>query len=117
MGFRHLKRRRRHGQFKLGWLGSFWCKEKKYTYICFIHTPNLGLAIAIPGREMEQGRFRGSTAGVKGHSNRTMREHEGAPGEQKVAVKEQQVLAPRVRMAQHNGSLIWLPLARLKLLI
>ena len=31
-----------------------------------IYTPNLGLEIAVPGREREQGRFRGSTEGARG---------------------------------------------------
>ena len=34
-----------------------------YTYI--IYTPNLGLEIAVPGREREQGRFRGSSEGAR----------------------------------------------------
>ena len=42
-----------------------------YIYIYIIYTPNLGLRIAIPGREREQGRFKGSTEGA-------LREHRGA---------------------------------------
>ena len=41
------------------------------TYI--IYTPNLGLEIAVPGREREQGRFRGSIEGARG-SKREQRE-------------------------------------------
>ena len=33
-------------------------------YIYIIYTPNLGLGIAVLGREREQGRFRGSTEGA-----------------------------------------------------
>ena len=40
-------------------------------YIYTISSPNLGLEIAIPGREREQGRFRGSIEGAG-------REHGGA---------------------------------------
>ena len=32
--------------------------------ICIIYTPNLGLGITVPGREREQGRFRGSREGA-----------------------------------------------------
>ena len=34
------------------------------TNIYIIYTPNLGLDIAVPGQEREQGRFRGSNEGV-----------------------------------------------------
>ena len=35
-------------------------------YIYIIYTPNLGLKIAVLGREREQGRFKGSTEGARG---------------------------------------------------
>ena len=39
---------------------------RKNSYIYIIHTPNLGLGIAVSVREMEQGRFRGSTEVARG---------------------------------------------------
>lgn len=39
---------------------------RKNSYIYFIYTPNLRLGIAVSVREMEQGRFRGSTEGARG---------------------------------------------------
>ena len=39
-----------------------------YIYMYIIYTPNLGSEIALPGREREQGRFRGSTEGAKGRN-------------------------------------------------
>jgi len=47
-------------------------------YIYIIIPPNLGLRIAVPGREREQGRFRGSREGPG-----------GAAREQGRAVREQ----------------------------
>jgi len=41
-------------------------KLKDSIYIYIIYTPNLGLEIAVPGREREQGRFRGSSEGARG---------------------------------------------------
>ena len=49
-------------------------------YIYIIYTPNLGLEIAIPGREREQGRFRGSSEGVRGSSEGARGSSEGARG-------------------------------------
>ena len=49
-------------------------------HICIIYTPNLGLRITIPGREREQGRFRGSTKGAKGRSGGARASIEGARG-------------------------------------
>ena len=57
-----------------------------------MYTPNLGFAIAVLGREREQGRFRGSIEGARGSTG----EHWG----------EQRVF----------GSLNWQPRSRLKLL-
>ena len=51
------------------------------TYIYIIYTPNLGLAIAIPGREREQGRFRGSSEGAGGSIGGARGSTEGAPRE------------------------------------
>jgi len=42
-------------------------------YIYIIYTPNLGSGIALPGREREQSRCRGSTEGALG-------EHGGSTG-------------------------------------
>ena len=53
-----------------------------HIYICIIYTPNLGWGITVPGREREQGRFRGSIEGAPGSS-------EGAPGSSEGAVREQ----------------------------
>ncbi len=44
----------------------------------YIYTPNLGLGIAVLGREREQGRFRGSSEGAAGEHRGAAREHEGA---------------------------------------
>ena len=40
--------------------------ETQGYYIYIIYTPNLGFAIAILGREKEQGHFRGNKEGAKG---------------------------------------------------
>ena len=47
-------------------------------YICIISSPNLGFEIAIPGREREQGRFRGSSEGAGKEHEGVGREHGGA---------------------------------------
>ena len=47
-------------------------------YIYIIYTPNLGLEIAVPGRESEQGRFRGSTEGAGGSTEGAGGSNEGA---------------------------------------
>ncbi len=52
--------------------------EFEYDYIFIIFTQNLGSEIAIPGREREQGRFRGSTEGAKGRIERVRGSREGA---------------------------------------
>ena len=46
--------------------------------IYIIYTPNLGLRIAIPGREREQGRFRGSTGQARRRSRGARESGEGA---------------------------------------
>ena len=51
-----------------------------YIYICIIYTPNLGLEITVLGREREHSRFRGSSEGARGRSERAPREHEGVRG-------------------------------------
>ena len=43
-----------------------------------IYTPNLGFEIAVPGREREQSRFRGSTEGVGREHRRARESIEGA---------------------------------------
>ena len=48
-------------------------------YIYIIYTPNLGSEIAVPGREREQGRFRGSTGGARRSTERARGSTEGAP--------------------------------------
>ena len=52
-----------------------------YIYKYIISTPDLGLAIAVPEREREQGRFRGSI-------EEASREHEGVRREQGRAPRE-----------------------------
>ena len=49
-------------------------------YIYIIYTPNLGLEIAVPGQEREQGRFRGSSEGAKGSNEGAGGSTEGAGG-------------------------------------
>jgi len=49
-------------------------------YIYIIYTPNLGLGIAVPGREREQGRFRASTEGARGSREGARGSIEGARG-------------------------------------
>ena len=49
-------------------------------YIYIIYTPNLGLEIAVPGREREQGRFRGSIEGARGSREGARGSREGARG-------------------------------------
>ena len=49
-------------------------------YIYIIYTPNLGLEIAVPGREKEQGRFRGSSEGAKGSNEGAKGSTKGARG-------------------------------------
>lgn len=53
-------------------------------YIYFIHTPNLGFAIAVPGRESEQDRFRESSEGAEGSTRRALGRS-----------KRREILAPR----------------------
>ena len=71
-------------------------------YIYIISSPNLGFEIAIPGREREQGRFRGSTEGARGRSEGASREHKGggALREQQTSKrrrsKKGEALAPRM---------------------
>ncbi len=52
-------------------------------YIYIIYTPNLGFVIAIPGREREQGRFRGSSEGASREHGRAAREQRGAQQERR----------------------------------
>ena len=75
-------------------------------YIYIIYTPNLGLGIAVSVREREQGRFRGSTEGARGSNEGARGSSERARGS---TTGQYQGAA--------GGSLIWLPLARLKLLV
>ena len=49
-------------------------------YIYIIYTPNLGSRIAVPGREREQGRFRGSSEGARGSNEGAGGSIEGARG-------------------------------------
>ena len=49
-------------------------------YIYIIYTPNLGFEITIPGREREQGRFRGSSEGARGSTEGAKGSTEGARG-------------------------------------
>ena len=49
-------------------------------YIYIIYTPNLGSGIAVLVQEREQGRFRGSSKGVRGRSKGALREHWGSTG-------------------------------------
>ena len=51
-----------------------------YIYIYIIYTPNLGFVITVPGREREQGRFKGSTEGVRRRSKGALREYKGTRG-------------------------------------
>ena len=44
----------------------------------YIPTPNLGFEIVVPGREREQGRFRGSIEGARGSIERAEESIEGA---------------------------------------
>ncbi len=60
---------------------------KRYIYI--IYTPNLGFEIAVPGREREQGRFRGSSEGARGSIEGAGGSIEGALREQGGALREQ----------------------------
>ena len=52
--------------------------EPIYLYIYYIYTPNLGSEVAVPGREREQGRFRGSTEGAQGSTEGARESIEGA---------------------------------------
>jgi len=74
-------------------------------YIYIIYTPNLGLGITLPGREREQGRFRGSREGARGSS-------EGVRGSSK-GVRGSSEGARGSTMGQcrgaADGSLKWLP--------
>ena len=65
--------------------------ETRGYYIYIIYTPNLGLGI--PGREREQGRFRGSNEGAR-------REHRGSKGEHRGSTGAQQG-----SMSEHEGAL------------
>ena len=49
-----------------------------FAYI--IYTPNLGFAITLPGREREQGRFRGSSEGAWGRSEGALERSKRAKG-------------------------------------
>ena len=59
-------------------ISSFYMSIRNYIQI--IYTPNLGLRIAVPGREREQGRFRGSIEGARGSSEGARGSTEGAGG-------------------------------------
>jgi len=79
-----------------------------HAYIYIIYTPNLGFEIAVPGREREQGRSRGSTKGARGRSEgvggRAAREQRGSMREHYGAVQ-----------GAAGGSLKWLPPPRFEL--
>ena len=47
-----------------GWVGGLFYALVFTIYIYIIYALNLGFEIALPGREREQGRFRGSTEGA-----------------------------------------------------
>ena len=49
-----------------------------YIYIYIIYTPNLGSEVALPGREREHGRFRGSTEGAISEHGGALREQIGS---------------------------------------
>ena len=51
----------------------------RHSYIYIIYTPNLGLLIAVLDQEREQGRFKGSSEGVRGFSKGALSEHGEAP--------------------------------------
>ena len=57
------------------------CADRQTLYI--IYTPNLGFEIAVPGREREQGRFRGSSEGARGSTEGAQWEHWGAAREER----------------------------------
>ena len=80
-------------------------------YICIIYTPNLGLAITFPGREKEQGRFRGSTKRARGSIEGAQESIEGARGSTGGALRRSKRAkggAARKRRFWVLGSLIWL---------
>ena len=85
------------------------CVEWQPIYI--IYTPNLGWGITVPGREGEQGSFRGSTEGARWRSEGAPREqggaereHGGALGEQRGSTREQRGSTRQYRGAA-GGSL------------
>ena len=53
-------------------------RRRMCIYIYPISTLNLGLEIAVPGREREQGRFRGSTEGAEREQKGARESAEGA---------------------------------------
>ena len=55
--------------------------ETRGYYIYIIYTPNLGFAIAVLGREREQGRFKRSSEQVVSEYGRVSREHAGVQRE------------------------------------
>ena len=58
-----------------------WDRSCWGAYISIIYTLNLGWAIAVPGWEREQGRFRGSSEGAARKHGGASREHGGSKGE------------------------------------
>jgi hypothetical protein len=56
-------------------------------YIYIIYTPNLGLGIAVPGREREQGRFKESTEAARESIERVRGSTGGALGRGKRAIR------------------------------
>lgn len=66
--------------FQLGTSGSF--------DIYIIYTPSLGLPITLPGREREQGRFRGSSEGARGSIEGARGSTVGARGSAEGAERE-----------------------------
>ena len=82
-------------------------------YIFIIYTPNLGLRITAFVREREQGRFRGSSKEARGRSEGISKEHGGAPGEQRGAIKEYEAVLWGSAGAQQVGAGIGRPDTRL----
>ena len=79
-------------------------------YIYIIYTPYLGFGIACPGREREQGRFKGEHRGSKGaQQGSTERERgsiEGAEGSTGAAEREHEVVQGRSRWEPEMASSI-----------
>ena len=77
-----------------------------------IYTPNLGLGIALPGREREQGRFGGSIEGAQVSIEGAQGSSEGARG----SIEGARGSTVGQCRGAAGGSLNWLPCTRLQLL-